>query len=446
MTLDPPTTTDPPLRIVYLTAGAAGMICGSCLHDNTLARALLRLGHDVQLLPFYTPIRTDEEDVTAHSVFFGGINVYLQQNAPVFRWLPRWLDRWLDSPRLIQWASGRSIKIAPTEVADLAISVLKGHEGNLRKEVDRLIDWLSAGPPPDIVVLSNILTAGFIPELKRRLNVPVAVTLQGDDIFLRGLPPSHEAQALRLIRDLGASIDLFIVHSRFYAEAMSAYLGLDAQKMRIVPLGIDTADFKSPGDAQLATNGPPTMGYLARLTPEKGLAVLADAFIRLKALPGMADARLRVAGWLGESHKPFVEQVFSRIGAAGHAASLDFLGEVDRRAKLEFLKSLHVLSVPTTYHDPKGLFALEAMAAGVPVVLPNHGAFPELIQDTGGGLLHAPANAEDLAQRLHELMINHDARQALANSGRNNVHSRRNERVMAEHTLAALRAAIASAR
>ncbi|MCR9119204.1 MAG: glycosyltransferase family 1 protein, partial [bacterium] len=86
------------MKIAYLTAGAAGMFCGSCMHDNTLARALIARGVDVQLIPLYTPIRTDEDSVTVDRVFFGGVNVYLQEKIPLFRYLPRIFDRWFDSP------------------------------------------------------------------------------------------------------------------------------------------------------------------------------------------------------------------------------------------------------------------------------------------------------------------------------------------------------------
>jgi glycosyltransferase involved in cell wall biosynthesis len=233
----------PPLKIAYLTAGAAGMICGSCLHDNTLARALIALGHDVQLIPLYTPIRTDEEDVSSGRVFYGGINMYLQQKVPLFRWLPKWLDRWLDQPWLINWAAGRSVRIEPQQVADLTLSILRGSEGFQRKEVERLTEWLTGDVQPDVIVFSNILTAGCVPEIKRRINVPVVVTLQGDDIFLRGLPPQYEAKAIAEIERLSRLIDGFIAHSRFYADAMANYLRLEREKIAIVPLGIDVRDF-----------------------------------------------------------------------------------------------------------------------------------------------------------------------------------------------------------
>ena len=91
-----------PLKIVYLSPGAAGMYCGSCLNDNMLARTLIELGHSVLLVPLYTPLLTDEKNVSDRHVFFGGINVYLQEKIPLFRHLPRFLDRLLNSPWLLR--------------------------------------------------------------------------------------------------------------------------------------------------------------------------------------------------------------------------------------------------------------------------------------------------------------------------------------------------------
>lgn len=439
------------MQIAYLTAGAAGMICGSCMHDNTLARALMALGHDVQLIPLYTPIRTDEEDVSSPRIFYGGINMYLQQRSRLFRWLPRWLDQWLDQPWLINWASGRSVKIDPVEVADLALSILRGNEGFQKKEVERVAEWLTGTLHPDVIVFSNILTAGCVPEIKRRMRVPVVVTLQGDDIFLQGMPERQRMQALAEVARLAEFVDGFIAHSEYYADAMAEYLRLDRAKIAVVPLGIDTRDYqmRSEEEARSAERGvrsgagvasrPPTVGYLARLAPEKGLHVLAEAFVRLRAMPQMNDARLRIAGWLGEQNRSYVEEIFGRLRGAGLGDAFEFVGEVDRQRKLNFLASIDVLAVPTTYREPKGLFVLEALAAGVPVVQPDHGAFPEVLAATGGGLLHRPEDAAHLAERLHELLTHPEQRQALAESGQRHVHATRNAQEMAQGTVRALR-------
>jgi glycosyltransferase involved in cell wall biosynthesis len=421
------------------------MICGSCLHDNTLARALAERGHDVQLVPLYTPIRTDEENVAVDRVFYGGINMYLQQKSALFRWLPKWLDRWLDLPWLINWASGGSVKIDPVQVADLALSILRGTEGHQRKEVERLVEWLAGDLAPDVVVFSNILTAGCVPEIKRRMNVPVVVTLQGDDIFLRDLPEPHQSQAIALISLLALQVDGFIANSRYYADYMAEFLAIPRELIRVVPLGIDTRDFaigdlaaspaKDDGDSlSNADSTGPTIGYLARLAPEKGLHILAEAFIRLRQMPGMDGARLRIAGWLGGKNVAYAAEVFARLRAAGLGDAFEYVGEVDRVGKLAFLKSIDILSVPTTYREPKGLFVLEALAAGVPVIQPDHGAFPEVLADIGGGHLHRPEDAEHLAERLAEVLRDRPRLKELGRAGQTAVQTTRDRQAMAAAT------------
>src|SRR4029453_11670519 len=232
-----------------------------------LARALIALGHDVQLIPLYTPIRTDEEDVSTHRIFYGGINMYLQQKVPLFRWLPKWFDRWLDWPWLIDWAAGRSVKIEPTQVADLTLSILRGREGFQRKRGEGRAEWLTGDLHPDVIVFSNILTAGCVPEIKRRMNVPVVVTLQGDDIFLRGLPEPHHRQALAEIRKLIGQIDGFIANSQFYADHMAEYLGIPRERIEIVPLGIDTRDFEAKSQDQDRETERQSDGEIANASP-----------------------------------------------------------------------------------------------------------------------------------------------------------------------------------
>ena len=395
------------MRIAYLTAGAAGMYCGSCLHDNTLAAALVRLGVDIQLIPTYTPIRTDEQDVSVDFVFFGGINVYLQQKSALFRWLPSVLDRILDRPWLLRRATARSTAIDPKFLGDLAVSMLRGEHGYQRKEVRRLCRFLASDVQPNLVVLTNMLIGGCIPELKRTLGVPVLVTLQGDDAFLEYLPEPHKTRCFEQIRRLVRDVDGFLVHSRYYAEFMTGYFGIPPDKLHVVPLGIDTRDFAEPESAteqDAASSRPPTIGYLARLAPEKGLHVLVDAFIELRRRPGMDNVQLRIAGWLGEQNRAYAESQFDKLRAAGLGDAFQYVGEVDRQGKTEFLRSLDILSVPTTQREPKGLFVLESLAAGVPVVLPDHGAFPELVASTGGGCLTPPNDPSALAATLAELL------------------------------------------
>lgn len=188
----------------------------------------------------------------------------------------------------------------------------------------------------------------------------------------------------------------------------------------------------------------PTVGYLARLAPEKGLHILADAFTLLRQIPGMENAKLRIAGWLGPQHREYAEKAFVRLRAAGLEDAFTYVGEVDRQGKLDFLKSIDVLAVPTTYKEPKGIFVLEALASGVPVLMPEHGSFPETLAELGGGLLHRPEDAAHLAERLHEMLTNPDLRQQLALAGQTAATSRRDIRHAAEATVVVYRGAVGS--
>ena len=429
------------MRLAYLTAGAAGMFCGSCMHDNTLAAALTRIGVDVQLIPTYTPIRTDELDVSVDRIFFGGVNVFLQQKFVLFRHLPPLIDRLFDQPRFLRWVTSRGIEVNPKELGALTVSMLRGKHGHQRKEVHRLCRWLASSARPDLIIMTNLLIGGCIPEIKRALNVPVLVTLQGDDVFLDSLPEPYRQQAMQQIARLIDSVDGFLVHSRFYAEAMREYFGLPPERIYQVPLGIDTNDFLPFRDrsARKPSDPPRRVGYLARLSPEKGLHILVDAFIDLRRRTGFEDVQLRVAGWLGNEHRQYAEAEFAKLRAAGLQDAFHYEGVVDRAGKIALLSGLDVFTVPTTYRDPKGLFVLESLAAGVPVVQPHHGAFPELLEITGGGCLVEPGNPRALADQLAGLLNDPQRRLAMGTSAQAIVHQHLNSRCMAEGTAAVLR-------
>ena len=404
------------MRIVYLTAGAAGMYCGSCLHDNALAKALIELGHDAMLVPTYTPILTDESSVSNDRLFFGGLNVYLQQASPVFRWFPKWMDGFLSSPKLVNWVASRAMGTSAKNLGAMTVSMLKGRDGNQRKEVDRLCGWLRE-QKPDFVLFSNLLIAGCIPELKMQLNCPCVVILQGDDIFYESLEEPYREQAMTELRRLAGQVDLFLAHSQDYGERMGAMLGFAADRLAINPLTLDVSDFK---DWEIpSSNRPPTIGYLARLAPEKGLHLLVDAFIELKKR--VPPVKLAIAGWLGPQHEEYWQQQREKLRVAGLEDAYRYFGAVDRESKMAFLQNIDVLSVPTTYQEPKGLFVLEGLAAGVPFVQPDHGAFPELHQRLGGGTLFKAGNLDEHVDRLETLVNDQELRKRLGSEARENM-------------------------
>lgn len=424
-------------RVAYLTAGGAGMFCGSCMRDNALAAALIRQGVDIQLIPLYTPVRTDEELVTIDRVFFGGLNVYLQQNSWLFRALPGLFDWFLDQPWLISYLASGAVETDAAELGEMTVSMLRGENGYLGREVDKLCRHLVDEVRPNVVNLTNVLIAGCVPTLKRELDAPVFVTLQGDDIFLDGLIEPYRQQALDEIHRLVDQIDGFITFSRYYADFMAEMLQIDPAKIHLTPMGIDVRDFAERQAANRTPGSrPPRIGYLARLAPEKGLHLLCEAFRALRERPGLEDAELWVAGWLGEKNRRYADEHFGKLQEAGLDGAFRYLGEVDRKGKLEFLGEIDLLSVPTVYREPKGLFVLEALAAGVPVVQPAHGAFPELIEATGGGRTFPPGDSAALAEAIAELLADDAARADHAERGRAVVHERFSAEAMATATLA----------
>ena len=377
------------------------MYCGSCLRDNALAAELKSRGHDVLLVPLYTPTLTDEPNVSEGRVFFGGISVYLQQKARFFRWAPRIVDKLLDAPWLIKAASSGSISTDPRSLGEMTISMLKGEDGFQRKEFEKMVEWLASEPAPDVVQLPNALLASLAPSIRRALKAPVHCTLQGEDLFLDGLTKPHRAESIDLIRKNAESIDRFTAVSEYYADFMARYLSIPREKIDVVPLGISLDGFdrrpSSPADR------PFTVGYFARIAPEKGLLGLCEAYVRFRQMPGVASSRLDVAGYLAPDQQNYLEDAKRRLTNAGLGEEFAYRGALDRAQKIDFLRGLDVFSVPTVYVEPKGLFLLEAMACGVPVVQPRHGAFPEMLAKTSGGLLVEPDGAQSLAEGLYKL-------------------------------------------
>jgi glycosyltransferase involved in cell wall biosynthesis len=414
------------------------MYCGSCLRDNALATELIARGHDVTLLPVYTPTLTDEPNVSGGKVFFGGISVYLEQYVPLFRKSPRWLDRLWDSTPMLQLASRRSISTSPKMLGELTVSMLKGEDGFQHKEISKLLDWLKHEGPPDVVSLPYSLLLGLAKPIKEALGRPVCCTLQGEDLFLEGLQEPYRSEAKDLIRANLRHVDAFISVSEYYADFMPEYLGIPREKIRVVPLGINLLGFPSRVKTRLDTeSGPFTVGFFARIAPEKGLHVLANAYRRLRKDGRLPNARLEAAGYMAPQHETYLKEIERELKQAGLGEEFNYRGVLDREQKIAFLQSLDVLSVPATYDEPKGMFLLEAMACGVPLVQPSRGAFTEIVEKTSSGLLVEPDDVESLAAGVLRIYEDPALREKLGQSGFENVREHYSVARMADRALEA---------
>jgi glycosyltransferase involved in cell wall biosynthesis len=408
------------------------MYCGSCLHDNTLAAKLLELGEELVLVPIYTPLRTDEVDVSVKRVFFGGINVYLQQKWPLFRRTPRWLDRWLDHPALLGRIGGRASSVDPAQLGDLTVSMLRGEAGNQRKELERLVDWLLDEVRPEVVHLSNSMMLGLARMIGQRCGPPVVCSLSGEDIFLEKLTQPHYEQARELLRERSADINAFVAMNHYFADYMVEYLDIDRQRIHVIPPGLR---LEGHGERRPSATGPKRIGYLARICPDKGLHLLVEACEQLAQRSDLGPFELHAAGYLGAGDRTYLRQLQRRAERGALAGRFHYHGELDRPGKIAFLQSLDVFSTPTVYRESKGLPALEALANAVPIVVPNHGAFPELVADTGGGLVCRPHDPTDLAAKLAELLGDAEKADRLGKAGQRAVRARYHAEAMARSTL-----------
>ncbi len=420
------------MRIAYIAAGAAGMYCGSCMHDNTLAAALMGMGHEVALIPTYTPLRTDEQDVSNEPVFYGAINVYLQQKAGFFKNSPAFVHRLLDRPSLLRWVSRFASSTNARDLGALTLSILQAENGRQQVELQRLLEFLESYRP-DLVQLTNAMFLGIGDAIRNHLRVPVLSGLTGEDLFLNELSAPYRERVEEEMRRRAQGVDGFIATSHYYGEAMRTFLGVETSRMHVVPLGI-SLDGYDPKVARSTDSDSVTIGYLARICPEKGLHHLVEAFRLLRQEPGTDRLRLKIAGYLGSRDEAYYAQQRQILERSGLGDAVEFIGEVDRQQKLDLLHSIDVLSVPTTYKEPKGLFLLEGWAAGVPAVLPGHGAFSELIESTGGGILVEPDSAAALAAGLRSLIDDPEERLNCGKRGRAAVEAEYNAQAMAQRT------------
>jgi len=402
------------VKIAFITPGTGNYHCGVCMRDNSLARSLMNAGHDVIMLPTYLPHVLDEESVSSDQpIFFGGINVYLQHKFSLFRHTPKWLDRAFDSKWLLRKAATRSGMTSSKELGEIALSTFRGQDGPLVKEVNKVVDWFRTHEQPDVVLLSTVLLASLGRTVRRELKVPVYSFLQGEDSFLDSLLDEYRDQAWTLLSSDVAQLDACIAPSRFFGDEMTRRLNLPPEKVHWLSNGINLEGY-------VPRDEPPSnlsIGFLARLCPQKGLDLLVDAYLEIMKRGNYPELELRVAGGMTAEDEPYVAEQKKKLKDAGYLDKATFSPNVDRPAKVKFLRDLTVFSVPARLPEAFGLYVLEALAAGTPVVLPRQGAFPEIIEATKGGVLYGDNEVTDLADALEGLLAKPDEAFAMGAKG-----------------------------
>ena len=389
------------------------------MRDNSLARHLIEQGHEVTVLPAYLPHLLDEDRAVQQSpIFFGGVNVYLQHKFKFFRKTPRWIDQIFNSQTLLRWVAGKRGMTTPRQLGEITLSTLRAKDGPLAKEVNKVIAWFKEHGKPDVLLLSTVLLAGIGRAVREELGIPVLSFLQGEDGFLDSLLPEFSKDAWELLGVDAKALDGCISPSRFFANLMGQRLGMVPEKILPLSNGICLDGYP----VERAEPCEPTIGYLARICPEKGLDLLIDAFIQLKLSGKCPELKLAVAGTLPQENESFLEEQKRKTIAAGLDSFVVFRPNLSREEKIDFLSRLTLFCVPARVPEAFGLYVIESMAAGVPVVLPDHGAFPEILEKTGGGITYPTAESGSLLHALGEQIGDPEVCSAMGKQGRSAVH------------------------
>ena len=408
------------MKVTFLTAGTGSYHCGACMRDNTLAAALYEDGHEVALLPMYLPMELDEESppqVGKAPIFFGGINVYLQNKFAFFRHTPRWIDAAFNGARLLRKAARRSHMTSPREQGEMCLAMLRVEQSRLTKELEKLIEWLALHEQPECVALSTAMFAGMTRELKKRLEgIPVIAFFQGEDTFLDSLPEPYRTECWDEMKKRLLECEVMIAPSRFYAGVMAERLDIDLERIEVLANGINL-----DGYGRRPQQGHDAIGYFSRMCHDKGLGDMVDAYLVLQRRGRFPECRLRIAGSCPPGDEPFVAKQKRKIEAAGLERLVDWEPNLSREEKVRFLGGLTIFSAPMRYAEAFGLCLIEAMASGVPVVNPGGSAFEEMASTTGGGKTVSPLTPESLASAWEELLADPAAARAMGERGRRGV-------------------------
>ena len=422
------------MKIVYIVPGTGGTFyCQNCMRDIELVRTLRRAGHEVLMVPVYLPLLVDAPDINDDTpVFFGGINCYLQQKFPFFRKSPRWLDKLFDGAWMLRQAAKKEGSTEAAGLGPMTLSMLEGPDGHQKKELDRMIAWLRDQEKPDVVHLSNALLLGMARTLKEALDCPLFCSLQDEEPWIEAIDEPYRQLCWEAMTHCGNDVDAFVAVSQWYADVMKKRMALPDDKVHVVHLGIKTPE--TNGNA--LSFDPPVIGYLSKMTDSLGLGKLIDAFIHLKQHPRLGNLKLRATGGQVGGDVAYVKWLRKKLAKHGMEQDVEFLDDFDAEKRLKFIQSISVMSVPAEEGEAFGLFIIESLASGVPVVQPAAGAFPEVVNATGGGLLYDPSEADGLTRTLEALLLDQDKAQALGEAGRTAVQEQFSTERMAERTLA----------
>jgi glycosyltransferase involved in cell wall biosynthesis len=402
------------MKIVSIVPGFGGTFyCGNCLRDSGYVKTLRSMGHDAILLPIYLPLTSNDQAKPEVPVFYGAVNIYLKQNYSIFRHLPGWAYRFLDSRPILKFAAKKAGSTRASGLEDMTISMLRGIDGFQKEELMQLVYFLKHHEKPDIVHLSNALLLGLAETIRKELNIPVICSLQDEDVWVDAMLPGFRGKIWQLMAEKAKYVDAFIAVSDFFADVMKKNMQIEDEKMHVVYIGVNPSNY----EVFMPSLNPPVIGYLSRLCEDNGLEILVDAFIELKDNSSFKNARLRITGGYTGDDRRFINRLLRKLKRKGYLHDVEIVENFTPDSLPSFFKGLTVLSVPVLKGEAFGLYQLESLASGIPVVQPDLGAFPEIVTNTGGGTVYSPNTYLALAEALRELFTQPEKLQQMSLNG-----------------------------
>lgn len=421
------------MKIVHIVPGFGGTFyCGNCLRDASTVRELKRAGHEATILPVYLPLtmRGDAQQ-TETPVFYGAVNIYLKQQVPFLRRMPHWLEGLFNSKPILNFAAQKAGSSRAQGNEELTESMLLGSEGYQHAELDELAEYLKNHEKPDVVHLSNALLLGMAGKIREIVGVPVVFSLQDEDMWIDPMSPAWQKRLWSLMAEKAADVDAFIPVSSWFASKMKEKLNLPDHKTTVIPIGINPGDYAYSGPRM----DKPAIGYLSRLNEENGFGLLVDAFIRIRSNGKFPELKLCAAGGMTGDDKAFIRAQSEKLRRAGLLNDLIVFHDYQPGKLTDFFSSLTVMSVPVLKGEAFGMYQLESLASGIPLVQPALGAFPEIIEKTGGGIIYEPNTPGALAAAIEDLLDNPEKLIKIARAGRSAVEQHFNGRELARHMI-----------
>ena len=406
------------MKIAHIIPGSGGSFyCGNCLRDSKYMKALQDLGQEVVKVPLYLPLFEDAHDLNEVPVFYGAVDIYLKQRFPVFRHLPTFVDKMLNSKSILHLAAQNAGSTRAKGLEEMTISMLLGEEGLQKGELEHLVEWLRDEAKPDVVHLSNALLLGLARRIKQEMNIPVVCSLQDEDVWVDVMSDQHREEVWQLMEERGREVDAFVSVSDFYAREMKKRMHIRPDQLFINHIGVDSADYP----IKFVENKEPVIGYISRMCEENGLGILVDAFIHLKEDEAYQAVKLKITGGKTNDDTSFIKQQKKKIAEAKLENEVLWVEEFENPSRQNFFDTVALLTVPVLNGEAFGLYQLEALASGIPLVQPELGAFPEVVGLSEGGLIYHPNSAKKLAKAWKSIILDKEKLSELSTKGQEGV-------------------------